>query len=260
MGTAHGGHDQCAHCYFTYIKPAIQAERQAVKGRRALKRLSASNRSLINQVDLDEPQLAPEPVASKAVREAIYDQHLDRLTRGLSPEAVVQVAGTELFKLHLSDVPVIIDGPVQPIREEQTQNVPGKMRGGPANPPLSPEAEIEVVEAYKLGQTVTEICRAYTISPPRLYEAVRKAGLPLRGSQPRKAPEMNQSTSAVSSMPVEKPSTNGVVSGLTEWVVTYTVSKTETMIVVAKGFSDAASSVSQANPGVEVISVAKKLP
>jgi hypothetical protein len=46
-----------------------------------------------------------------------------------------------------------------------------------------------------------------------------------------------------------------VVSGLTEWTVTYTVTRTESTIVQAKGFSEAAAAV--AKDGIEVISVAK---
>ena len=44
MGTAHAGHDQCAWCYFQYVKPAMQAERAEMKRRRAIKRHQLSQR------------------------------------------------------------------------------------------------------------------------------------------------------------------------------------------------------------------------
>ena len=60
----------------------------------------------------------------------------------------------------------------------------------------------------------------------------------------------------VSPTPVEPTSANGRVSDLPEWVVTYTVTRTETTIVAAKDFNAAAAAVTNG----EVISVAKKLP
>lgn len=68
---------------------------------------------------------------------------------------------------------------------------------------------------------------------------------------------MPQNTSPASPPAVESAPPDGVVSGLTEWVVAYTVTRTETAIIHAKGFAEAAAAVPA---GVDVISVAKKLP
>ena len=71
---------------------------------------------------------------------------------------------------------------------------------------------------------------------------------------------MPQSTPPVSAPKVETASPNGVVSGLTEWLVTYTVTRTETTVVQAKGFAEAAAAAGNLDPGIDVISVAKKRP
>ena len=68
---------------------------------------------------------------------------------------------------------------------------------------------------------------------------------------------MPQSTPVVSPPVVEKTSANGVVSDLPQWVVTYTITRTETQTVSAKSFNDAAAAVGNLDPGVEVLSVAK---
>src|SRR5262252_3459216 len=105
MGTAHAGHDQCAHCYFTYIKPQITEERQRVKGRRALKRrLSAENRQLISEVDLKEPL----PRIPDSIRNAIFDIELDRLIENKTPEEASDAVTHELQKIW-TDVPVVMD-------------------------------------------------------------------------------------------------------------------------------------------------------
>ena len=82
-----------------------------------------------------------------------------------------------------------------------------------------------------------------------------------------KEPEMPQSTEPVSAPAVELAPSNGVVSRLPEWTVTYTVTRTvtETVTVAAKDFNAAAHAASgEANVGddgvVDVISVARKQP
>lgn len=262
MGTAHAGHDQCAHCFFTYIKPQIAAERLAVKGRRAAKRnqLSAATRSLISAVDLEEPQMRTEP--SRAIRDAIYDIELDRLIENKTDDEALEAVSAELLKTDLKNlnVPVIIDA--MPLKYKSF-------------PDLSAEERQDICDAYAARITVGDISKTWNISTYTLYQVTKAAGLDLRSAPGRKsavwvptepAPftlqeeEMPQSTPPVSSPTVEPASVNGMVSGLTEWVVTYEVTRTETTIVAAKGFSDAASAVSREHPDVNVLSVAKVKP
>jgi len=262
MGTAHAGHDQCAHCYFTYIKPQITEERQRVKGRRALKRrLSAENRQLISEVDLKEPL----PRIPDSIRNAIFDIELDRLIENKTPEEASDAVTHELQKIW-TDVPVVMDRlpqkeepPVQETVPEPTPLTRHPHKGSQTN--LSPDQVAEVADAYVDGMAVLDICNACNIVTTTLYAILRERGIALRGRPGRK----DQSTMPVSPTPVEKTPTNGVVSELTEWTVTYTVVRTETIVVAAKGFSDAASaaraSIAESTPGmsdVEVIAVAKK--
>ena len=70
--------------------------------------------------------------------------------------------------------------------------------------------------------------------------------------------QVSQSTAPVSNGKVEPAPANGVVSGLTEWVVTYTVTRTETTTVRAKDFNSAANAVHlEDDQDYEVISVAR---
>jgi hypothetical protein len=269
MGTAHAGHDQCAHCYFQYIKPALQAERAEVKRRKELKRLhlSPSNRALINEVDLKEPQIVERQSGwddalsvEEAVKSVALDHEINReidagFDAGKTPE---QVASEMILKAVLPrKLPRYSAVVPAPKEEIPVSDAPPNFR-----PPLTLEERQEVIDAYVAGETIAEIMRAYNIGTTRLYEALDDAGVPRRGTNrgpnrtPPKEPAMPQSTTPVSDAKVEPAPTNGVVSGLTEWVVTYTVVRTETTIVAAKSFNDAAAAVTDG----EVISVAKKLP
>ena len=277
MGTAHAGHDQCAHCFFTYIKPQIAAERLAVKGRRAAKRnqLSAATRSLISEVDLREPQMKnggvelPPPLRnSKAIRDAIYDIELDRLIENKTEEEALEAVTAELVKLDLKnlDVPVIIDA-VQPKYK--------------SFPDLSAEERQDICDAYAANITVGDISKTWNISTYTLYQVTKAAGLDLRSAPGRKSavwvpaepapftlqeePLLPQSTPPVSPVKVETPPPNGVVSPLPEWTVTYTVTRTttETVVVAAKDFNAAAhAAAGEAAVGddgtVEVVSVSRK--
>jgi len=255
MGTAHAGHDQCAHCYFQYVKPAIQAERQAMKGRRALKRqrLSPANRALISEVDLKEP--LPRP--SKAIRDAIFDVELDKLVAGKTDEEAFEAVTTELVKLDIKEMAPLPRVTLPPKEEPAVPLLTRHAHKGSVdgNDRLSEDQVAEVADAYTAGMVVMEICDAYNIVTTTLYAILRERGIPLRGGRVKPS-QKDQSTMPVSDAKVEPPPTNGVVSGLTEWVVTYTVTRTETTIVAAKDFNAAAASITDG----EVISVAKKLP
>jgi hypothetical protein len=280
MGTAHAGHDQCAHCYFQYVKPAIQAERQAMKGRRALKRqrLSPANRALINEVDLKEPLPKPLPLrASKAIRDAIYDVELDKLIAGKTEEEALEAVTAELVKLDIQNYAplprVALPTPTpQPEDVPEPEPLTRHVHAGGNDSHLSERQVQEVIDAYVDGMTVMAICEVLNIATTTLYAILREREVPLRGNQGRrwtnrtpsnltiKLKGTPQSTMPVSEPKVEPPPSNGVVSGLTEWLVTYTVTRTETTIVAAKSFNDAAQTVGNMDPQVEVISVAKKLP
>jgi hypothetical protein len=280
MGTAHAGHDQCAHCYFQYIKPAIQAERQAMKGRRALKRqrLSPANRALISEVDLKEPLPKPLPLrASKAIRDAIYDVELDKLIAGKTEDEALETVTAELLKIDLANVPVRLPQPLPKSQPEEVMTpepepLTRHVHAGGNGSHLSERQVNEVIDAYQDGMTVMAICEVLNIATTTLYAILREHDVPLRGRPAtqrwtNRTPanltiklKGTQSTMPVSEPKVEPAPINGVVSGLTEWLVTYTVTRTETTIVAAKSFNDAAQTVGNMDPQVEVISVAKKLP
>jgi len=280
MGTAHAGHDQCAHCYFKYMKPALQAERQDVKSRRSLKRrLSAENRRLISEVDLKEPQLR----VSDSIRNAIYEIELDRLIENKTEEEAHDAVVAELQKNVMHDFGLTDPLPFpkrrsQPEPEEVPEPEPEPeppvvltrhVHAGGNDSHLTEPQVAEVVAAYVDGMTVMAICDVCNIATTTLYAILRERGIALRGraghsrwvTKPAPyGPQIKltgaQSTMPVSPTPVEPTSANGRVSDLPEWVVTYTVTRTETTIVAAKDFNAAAAAVTNG----EVISVAKKLP
>jgi transposase-like protein len=139
----------------------------------------------------------------------------------------------------------------QPVEdEEETPAIvlwrPG--RGG-HKPAITPETRREVAEAYRQGLEVDEICRAYDIGVGTLYRIVRLAGLSRRQRSEEEPVTATKTSPAVS--------VDGTASGLTEWIVTYTVTRTETTTVSARSFNDAANAVSSEQPDVEVVSVAR---
>src|SRR5262252_7290735 len=108
MGTAHAGHDQCAHCYFTYIKPQIAAERLEVKRRRALKRPHGvldgdpqQEGGTLGYLNLEKKGPTPPPRPGAAIRDAIYDLELDKLITGKTDEQALEAVSNELFKTTL---------------------------------------------------------------------------------------------------------------------------------------------------------------
>ena len=114
-----------------------------------------------------------------------------------------------------------------PVEEPPVQE-PVKATNGRKHRPsrLTPEQVDEILEAFKSDISTTEIQHAYGIGAQTLYTLVRRAGLPLRGQSKRLPKEETVSEPVKTSPPaspvqVEPASPNGVVSGLTEWVVTY---------------------------------------
>lgn len=264
-GPAHAGHDTCAHCYFHYVKPALKAEREDMRRRRAIKRnqLSKENRALISEVDLKEPQIRPYPdtelwvaqdeeprpiTVEKAVRKALVDQEFDRvidagIDAGLDPN---QIAGSMILKAALPDG---LPFPELLKKEELIT-------------PTESTVRLEIIDAYVAGMTVNEIRRAYSIGMPHLYEILDTAGVPRRHpvlhqtSRKRKEEPMpNSLTSAANSITASPPNGTAGATPLTEWTVTYLVRRTETKTVAAKSFNDAAAAVEA--DGVEVVSVSK---
>src|SRR5262252_192845 len=167
MGTAHAGHDQCAHCYFKYIKPQIAAERQAVKSRRALKRrLSAENRQLISEVDLKEPQMR----VPDSIRHAIYEIELDRLIENKTDDEARDAVAAELHKNVMRDL--VDTGPVtlpKPRPNPEPEEVPTEpapeppvltrhVHAGGQDSHLTEHQVAEVVDAYLDGMAVQAIC------------------------------------------------------------------------------------------------------
>lgn len=268
-GLAHAGYDHCARCYYDHVKPALAAERKEMKRRRDIKRhqLSAGNRALISAVDLKEPQLLnhadialPPPLPpARDLHDVIIDGLIEKeidqmIANGQDP---VDLLSDKILKMDLDRIPVLEIRPTatrkaRPTEEPKRTDMPiepysVRSRGRGA-PPLAPETEQEIVDAYAAGMPTKEISRAYSIGTTSLYRLVRDAGVPTR-----KEPQVP--TPPVSTPPVSAPPPNGVVSGLTEWTVTYLVKKTETQTVAAKTWNDAAASFD--GDDVEVISVTK---
>ena len=277
MGTAHGGHDQCAWCYFQYIKPQLAAERKEVKRRRALKKglaqtPSPETRALIDKLDLEQQNAPPQP--NHAIRDAITDIEIDRMLEGKTEDQQIETLVMDMVRRNTPDLPIMPAMPPAPPEpsvpvEEETTDVTkvapedrkNRFTNRVRRDPLSDEEKRDITDAFAAGISVDEIRSTWRIGIYTIYQLVDAAGLPRRGrGGAQKGDQSMAEQKAVSVLAVEQTPPNGAVSGLTEWVVTYTVTKTETTIVAAKGFSDAASSVSHTVPGCDVISVAKKLP
>jgi len=337
MGTAHAGHDQCARCYFDFVKPALQAERQAVKGRRALKRAARRGGILDNHAQQEGGTLAYlnlESRPNEAIHDAILDVEIHQQLDGKTPEQQFETVHQELFRLSERNMPLTLppgwaadnetadtheesaaepeqsalDGPPESERQEHVGMKhfhKGGANAGDPPPTILTEPEVqEVITAYRDGMFVNDICNVTNIVTTTLYNILREAGVPLRthlqnadqvqrrqqrwSSPPPRSPRpyrpnyaaiaesarlfveernrelesqedvMSQSTAPSSNGHVEAAPTNGVVSVLTEWLVTYTRTVTETTIVHAKDFQQAANAVHLEDDGdYEVISVAR---
>jgi hypothetical protein len=291
----HPGFDICSRCLHDVVRARQREERAEVKRRRAERehRLSRANRALINEVDLKEPQLRereetttwlveppeqlPAPASlGQAIAHITVDRKLENLPDGLPRvEALVnsliqdELKHTpvdlrprvpERYRRHITPPPE--EEPVPPVAETPPVQEPAKHVGRPRTP-RSPEVEAEIIEMFKSGISTTEIQTAYGIGPQTLYTIVRRYGVPLRGAshggRPRKEssmPEPVKTSPPVSASVAPTPTPNGAVSDLTEWVVTYEVVKTETVVVAAKSFNDAAAAVGTG--GINVVSVARK--
>lgn len=265
-GVAHPGFDNCARCLNDVIRPHMREEKAAVRARREKHELSKSNRDLITTNDLKEPQMAhseldsylwpqidlPEPSERLTVEDAVIDVLVDRkvderiedaIARGLEP---AQMIGEMLTERVLKDA----------LYEEQP--VLEAIRDRTHKPRLTPERRKEIADAYILGMPVEEICTAWGIGNGTLYHILHINRIPKRQIQihpTQENPMPDKSSPPVSAQKVAPASVNGLVSGLPEWTVTYTVMRTETTTVAAASFNDAAAAVN--GEGIEVVSVAR---
>ena len=278
MGTAHAGHDQCAHCYFQYVKPALQAERQEMKRRRAIKK------GLVEPAWQAPPETAtPTLSGRRLIRRAIDDLEIDHLVEGKTKQKAVEALADELIKSELPPPDIYRIEPFkapepepEPELQKETETIAVTVYKTFRD--LTAEERKDIADAYTAGLIISDVCKTWNITSYTLYQVTKHAGLPLRTGAgqlpavwvPSAAPSsppvpdqrlewekeepMPQNTPAVSSPDVESAPANGVVSGLTEWLVTYTVTRTETTIVAAKDFNSAAASITDG----DVISVAKK--
>lgn len=249
-----------------------------MKRRRDIKRhtLSAGNRALINEVDLKEPQIRTD--IHDVIIDGLIEREIDQIIAdGKDP---VEVLSDKILKMDLDRIPPLEirptatrgGGTVPPPKEaDRTQDVE------PAAPQklnlqtLSAEQKQEMLDLFQTDTPINDILAAYSTNSYVLYQLVHRAGLPLRqgGGRPssfarsearaarREQQEMPQNTPPVSASPVAAPPPNGVVSGLTEWTVTYLVKVTQTRVVAAKSFNDAAAAVDDGEGDIEVLSVAR---
>jgi len=271
----------------------LRAEKEAVRKRKA-ERLSRSNRELISEVDLKEPQMADDTGArwgvEDAVRDFVTDQRVEEAIRNTSAGSEYEFIQEQLHQRMMRDslnVPVVIDGPppkyaaqpespsepnleeepethelidalehvgapiIQPeVEAAYTARRPG--RGGKVA--ITSQQRAEIAESYSQGMEVDEICRAYDIGTGTLYRIVSEAGVSRRRAQaPYPALVLEEEPVPTTDKTSEPVLPEGVVTGLTEWIVTYTVTRTETVAVFAKDFNSAAAAVSEG----EVVSVAR---
>lgn len=303
-GMAHAGFDQCGHCYYQFVKPALQAEKAEMKRRRAIKRgtLMSGNGALGGTAEqpggtqawitIDNKPSLP----SMNVRDAVSDHFIHReIDRAIADDKdVLDVLGDKIVQHMIDDdLPIlkptairrgIVPSPLQkeplPVPEPEPPTLTRHVHAGGKDSHLTEAQVVEVIDAYTDGMTVTAICDVCNIATTTLYAILREKHIPLRGRnypapsvrpgtwalpvpvrRPlplRRTPVMPQVTAPVSPEKGEMPSANGAIAptALTEWVVTYTITRTETTIVAARDFNAAAASITDG----DVISVAKKLP
>ena len=245
--------------------------------KRRAERLTRENRTLINEVDLKEPQMREEKPLSviEAIRDVSLNNRMAELVEkheqdGVPFQEAVEVAAGEIIlkvDMHrYTNIPIEIEGPMPedfgrtaldgPPAEETTPEPlamrPGRVSGKRA---LTDAQRQEIREAYVSGLEVEEICRAYDIGMSTLYRIAAQAGLSRRT---RQAPILQEETvTASKTSPVVSP--NGSSEGLTEWLVTYQVTRTETVVVAARDFNSAAQAVETDGSTSTVISVARKV-
>ena len=244
-------------------------------------RLSAANRALINEVDLREPAAVPLTLHD-AIREVVVEKRVDELYDQAerdqrSPEEILQALILHNDMERYANLPIEVFGPnpwsKPPTESEPEQDVNETPAPAPPAPqprakppvrrkpvpvaatPLSDEQRQEIVDAYVANMSTVEICAAYNINPPRLYDTLRKAGIALRGREPTKQAMQLPSIDHI-------PSLNGTsTSVLPTWTVVYTVRRTEQQVVAAASFNDAAAAVQKlGDDDIEVLSVSKIIP
>lgn len=285
-GVAHPGFDICSRCLIDVVRPRMRAEKAAVRMRKA-QRLSKENRALISEVDLKEPQMAPMSV-TEAVWDVVIDKRVDaEIDQALERNPLItetQFLGEQLHQRLMRDgtnVPVVVtryarqpEPPAEPTKEPDPEEEPethelisaldhvdqvqdaytGPMRPGRGGhkPAITLEQRQEMVDAYLAGEEVDEICRAYDVGTGTLYRYISQAGVSRR--RPAALIPEEEPMEAKTSAPA---SPDGAAAGLTEWLVTYTVTRTETAVIMARDFNAAAAAVAT-EPDIDVISVARK--
>ena len=273
MGTAHAGHDQCAHCYFQYVKPQLAAERQEVKRRRALKRGLAQTpthetRQMISELDLKQQAMTVPPKANRAIKNAILDVELNRMVAGKSDDEAFEVVAAELIKVNLPERtapirpeadPFHIPAPKKEVPQEteemtkvQPEERKNRVHTRQRRAPLTDEERKDITDAFAAGLPTPEIAKTWGVGVYTIYQLADQAGLPRRGRgrkadepEPVQEDQSMPDTKAVSVPAVEPAPANGVVSGLPHWAVTYSINRTETFTVAAKSFNDAAAAVAK---------------
>jgi hypothetical protein len=198
---------------------------------------------------------------ARAVSETLIDRDIE-MGEAAGKSSLQVVEDLFLKIMHDDDLPAHIAPTARrvpridtPKKEEPKIPVMPTLKRG-RKPGLTETQKDEVLEMYKSGISTTEIQTAYSIGAQTLYSLVHNAGLPLRGAPQAKEPASVPTPPVSPPPPAAAASVNGRASDLTEWVVTYTVTRTETTIVAAKSFNDAAATITDG----DVISVAKKLP
>lgn len=256
----------------------MRAEKEAMRQRKAKRNeLFPETRAHINRVDLDEPQMVKRvPMTiQQAIRDVAFDTRINTLVdtaieEGIEPVQVLQDLALKTDLERYTNVPLKIDGPPPEQPEPQPEAEPrlnpyiGKVaprvrRGRGGKPPITPQQRQEIADAYLAGMPVDEISSAWDIGIGALYQTLDAFGIARRERHPKRGkpltPEEPFMSEPITSSPPVSP--NGAVPGLSEWVVTYQVVRTETTVVAAKSFNDAAQAVEA--DGVTVTSVARKL-
>lgn len=296
-GVAHPSRDQCSIC-LNYLRTQKRAEMAEVKRRRAQRLSQKNRELISEvdlkepqmRTTEVEPifQAARPPKPPLTVREAVKYVQFDRehdhiLDAGGDPldevfRETVKVFSKDTLGPRSGEPSVPEEEPNMPIQAEpEKAAAPPRLKG---LRDLTDDEQREIIDAYRAELTTHDIERAYSINVATLYSLIHKAGVPLRSARGQSkfarreartpdlvatslreelpVPATDVPSTPVSTNAVEKAPPSEVVSGLPEWVVTYQITRTETVIVAAKDFNSAAAAVEVR--GTEVISVARKLP
>jgi hypothetical protein len=293
MGTAHAGHDQCAHCFFQYVKPALQAERLAVKRRRAIKKqqLSGANRALISEVDLKEPQMRDQvadavtaelPVRwiPPVVREQVVAiaQTLAEAEEDMGPGFAAELGADmrDLVKTGvLNSLVVPVDLP-KPLEKEGGPTpwipTPGGATGRRGKPPITDDIRLEIAHAYEAGEPVLTIARRHDVARGTVLNIAKELGVNRHSpatesvAPPEEVPEVPIKTRTTIEVPHDTPlpvtqpraviTANGIAGAVGTWKVTFTVTRTETIEIKADSLTSAARGAQVNLPeGSEVVSL-----